>query len=377
MRFRRTAVALSTMLVIVTGSVVSIRVGPAVATTRGSKVTIQHLTTSPMKVHGYRLVVSVERLIAEGTIQFTFMTVTLERDEPATNDDELLQQIHEWGWQLPKRAFHVHRDLAHGWIDTGVRMGDLGHLHMRFASAQPSQTAGTDCGDVGSRSGHLDGNTGTAFLLRADSTFFGTLKARHFGATVSESTECSSNGGGGRRHCGRPFISAFFADEPTRPAMARLTRSAVTADATTRPGGMLRRVLTSAAAHQFAIVQRSRGFNVLEFATGGRHEAHVMILLTGKPFLGGGVTTSATDLQIEPPPDTAAWLSGTETIAGPGDPAADRYGCKQRVFRSFYDGAATSVAGGGGALTAHFDSVGDVEMQDGLSGSAQQVRRVS
>jgi hypothetical protein len=37
----------------------------------------------------------------------------------------------------------------------------------------------------------------------------------------------------------------------------------------------------------------------------------------------------------------------------------------------------TSVAGGGGALTAHFDSVGDVAFDDGLLGSAEQTRRVS
>ena len=78
-----------------------------------------------------------------------------------------------------------------------------------------------------------------------------------------------------------------------------------------------------------------------------------------------------------PPADVASWLSGTESITGPGDPTARIKTCKSRVFRSSSDDAITTVAGGGGALTAHFDSVGDVAMQDDLSGSVQQVRRVS
>ena len=51
--------------------------------------------------------------------------------------------------------------------------------------------------------------------------------------------------------------------------------------------------------------------------------------------------------------------------------------CRGRTFRTRVDNNVTSVAGGGGALTAHFDSVGDVAIDDGLLGSAQQTRRVS
>ena len=144
-----------------------------------------------------------------------------------------------------------------------------------------------------------------------------------------------------------------------------------------RPGGMLHPMLASPTAHQFVLVIRTERFNLFEFATGGGHEAHVMALFTQRPIVDGGVTAAATDLQIVPPADTAAWLSGTESITGPGDPTAHLDTCRGRTFRTRTDNNVTSVAGGGGALTAHFDSVGDVAIDDGLLGSAQQTRRVS
>jgi hypothetical protein len=102
-----------------------------------------------------------------------------------------------------------------------------------------------------------------------------------------------------------------------------------------------------------------------------------MALLTQQPIVDGAVRAATTDLQVVPPADAAAWLSGTESITGTGDPTAHLDTCRGRAFRTRVDNNVTSVAGGGGVLTAHFDSVGDVAIDDGLLGSAQQTRRVS
>ena len=102
-----------------------------------------------------------------------------------------------------------------------------------------------------------------------------------------------------------------------------------------------------------------------------------MALLTERPIVDGAVSAAATDIQVVPPADTAAWLSGGESITGPGDPTAPVDTCRGRTSRTRTDRNVTSVAGGGGALTAHFDSVGDVAFEDGLLGSAEQTRRVS
>ena len=157
----------------------------------------------------------------------------------------------------------------------------------------------------------------------------------------------------------------------------RLTPRTAAAATSVRPGGLLHRVLSGATTHQFAFMIRTQHFNIFEMATGGRHEAHYLALFTEAPILTGGITTSATDLQLVPPAEVSPWLSGTEAITGPGDPTANVKTCKSRTFRMRSDNAVASVAGGGGALTAHFDSVGDVALEDGLLGSADQVRRVS
>ena len=224
------------------------------------------------------------------------------------------------------------------------------------------------------------GNTSTAFLLRADSTFFGTLKAQRFAATAFGVTDCGGGGGGGGPFCPSPGLVAVVSDESgarSMPAPTHLSRRAFGAATSVQPGGMLHQMVAAATAHQFALLIRTRRFNVFEFATGGSHEAHVMALLTERPIVDGAVTAATTDLQIVPPADTAAWLSGTESITGPGDPKAHLDTCRGRAFRTRVDHNVTSVAGGGGALTAHFDSVGDVAIDDGLLGSAQQTRRVS
>ena len=236
------------------------------------------------------------------------------------------------------------------------------------------------CGSQASRPGPLRGNTGTAFILRADSSFFGTLKAQRFAATVIGVTQCGGGGGGGGTFCPSSGLGATVSDESgfrSMPAPTRLTRRALGTATSVQPGGMLHPMLASATAHQFALAIRTRRFNLFELATGGGHEAHAMALLTQRPIVDGGVTAATTDLQIVPPADAAAWLSGTESITGPGDPTAHVDRCRGRTFRTRMDNDVTSVAGGGGALTAHFDSVGDVAIDDGLLGSAQQTRRVS
>lgn len=378
MKLRRAAVALSTLAVLATGPG-HVGLSPATAGAyRAPVTTFLQLQTGPIKVHGYRLSVSVDQIAADGRIQFTFLTIALQRREP-TGAGETLEQIHQWGWQLPKTAFHLHRDLGHGWVDTGDRMGALGHLHMRFSATGGRPFTGA-CGSHSSRPGTLRGNTGTAFLLRADSTFFGTLKAKRFAATAFGATDCGDGGGGGGTYCPSPGLSAVVSDESgarSMPAPTRLTRRALGAATSVQPGGMLHRLLAAATAHQFALVARTPRFNVFEFATGGRHEAHVMALLTQRPIVEGTVTAATTDLQIVPPADTATWLSGGESITGPGDPTAPLDTCRGRTFRTRLDNNVTSVAGGGGALTAHFDSVGDVAFEDGLLGSAAQTRRVS
>jgi hypothetical protein len=376
MKLRRAAVPLSTLALIATGSG---PVGPVQAVAgafRAPVTTLLQLQTRPIKVHGYHLSIAVEQVAVDGEIQFTLLSIALQRQEP-TAAGETLEQIHQWGWQLPKTAFHLHRDLGHGWIDTGDRMGSLGHLHMRFNASGGRPFTGA-CGSQTSRPGTLRGNTGTAFLLRADSTFFGTLKAKRFAATAFGATECGGGGGGG--FCPSPGLVAVVSDESgarSMPAPTHLTRRALGAATSVQPGGMLHRMLAGATAHQFALVIRTPRFNVFEFATGGGHEAHVMALFAQRSIIDGKVTATSTDLQIVPPADTAAWLSGTESITGPGDPTAPVDACRGRTSRTRTDNNVTSVAGGGGALTAHFDSVGDVAFDDGLLGSAEQTRRVS
>lgn len=378
MRFRRCAVALSTMTVLVTGGLGSLSPAPAVAGTRTPVFTFLGIVTNPIKVHGYQMTIEADQFTVNGATRYRFLSVTLLRREPTTDKSEL-HQIHQWGWGLPKTAFHLHRDLSSGWIDTGDRMGALGHLHMRFSATSGAAFTGA-CDSFAQRRGTLEGRTDTSFILRTDSTFFGTLKARHFGATATGSTQCGRGGGGGSRPCPSAGLGAMVSDQPlarTKPAPIRLTPRTVAAAAAVRPGGLMHRVLSGATTHQFAFMIRTKGFNIFEMASGGRHEAHYMALFTSAPILTGGVAASATDLQVAPPADVASWLSGTESITGPGDPTARTKTCKSRTFRSSSDDAITTVAGAGGGLTAHFDSVGDVAMQDGLSGSVQQVRRVS
>ena len=376
MKLRRAAVALSTLTVLATG-LAAVGPLPAAAGVRAPATTFLHLATRPIKVHGYRLSIAVDRIAVDGRIQFTFLTIALDREEP-TGAGETLEQIHQWGWQLPKTAFHLHRDLSHGWVDTGDRMGALGHLHMRFSASGGRPFTGA-CGSQTSRAGTLRGNTGTAFLLHADSTYFGTLKAKSFAAMASGATDCGDGGGGGGTFCPSPGLVAIVSDESGARSMAastHLTRRALGAATSVQPGGMLHGMLAAATAHQFALVARTPRFNVFEFATGGRHEAHLMALFTQRPIMDGTVSAAATDIQVVPPADTSAWLSGTESITGPGDPTAPVDTCRGRTSRTRTDNNVTSVAGGGGALTAHFDSVGDVAFEDGLLGSAAQTRRV-
>jgi hypothetical protein len=378
MKLRRAAVALSTLAVLATGQAA---VGPlpaAAGAYRAPATTFLQLQTRPVKVHGYRLSISVDQVAVDGRIQFTFLTIALQRHEP-TGGGETLEQIHQWGWQLPKSAFHLHRDLAHGWIDTGDRMGALGHLHMRFSATGGRPFTGA-CGSQTTRAGTLRGNTGTAFRLHADSTFFGTLKAKRFDASAFGVTDCGGGGGGGGNFCPSPGLVAIVSDESgarSMPAPTHLTRPALRAATSVQPGGMLHQLLAASTAHQLALVVRTPRFNAFEFATGGRHEAHVMALLTERPIVDGAVSAAATDIQVVPPADTAAWLSGGESITGPGDPNAPVDTCRGRTSRTRRDHNVTSVAGGGGALTAHFDSVGDVAFEDGLLGSAEQTRRMS
>ncbi len=186
--------------------------------------------------------------------------------------------------------------------------------------------------------------------------------------------------GGGGTFCPSSGLGAVVSDESgfrSMPAPTRLTRRALGAATSVQPGGMLHPMLASADRASVRVGHPHRRFNLFELATGGGHEAHAMALLTQRPIVDGGVTAATTDLQIVPPADTAAWLSGTESITGPGDPTAHVDRCRGRTFRTRTDNNVTSVAGGGGALTAHFDSVGDVAIDDGLLGSAQQTRRVS
>jgi hypothetical protein len=351
---------------------------PAAAGARGPATTFLQLQTRPVKVHGYRLSFSADQVAVDGRIQFTFLTIALQRHEP-TGGGETLEQIHQWGWQLPKTAFHLHRDLGSGWIDTGDRMGRFGRVHMRFlATGGPPYTGA--CGSDVSRPGSLRGNTAGSFLLHADSSYFGTLKARGFAATVFASTQCRGGGGGGGTFCPSAGLNASLSDEPfarSMPSTTRLTRRALADVTSVAPGGMLHQTLASATEHQFVLVVRSRRFNLLELAAGGRHEAHAMVLFTQTPIVEGGVTAATSDVQIVPPADTAAWLSGTESITGPGDLKPRTDTCRARTYRTRIDRNVTSVAGGGGALTAHFDSVGDVAVEDGLFGGASQTRRVS
>ncbi|MFI5055092.1 MAG: hypothetical protein ACHQAW_01660 [Actinomycetota bacterium] len=375
MKLRRAAIALSTLAMIAIGPG-PVGPAPAAAGVRPQVTTLLALQTRPIKVHGYHLAIAVEQVAVDGKVQFTFLTIALERREP-TSGSETLEQIHQWGWQLPKTAFHLHRDLSQGWIDTGDRMGPLGHLHMRFDATGGHPFTGA-CGSQASRPGPLRGNIGTAFLLRADSSFFGTLKGQRFAATVIGVTQCGGGGGGGT-FCPSSGLGATVSDESgfrSMPAPTRLTRRALGTATSVQPGGLLHPMLASATAHQFVLAIRTRRFNLFELATGGGHEAHAMALLTQRSIVAGGVTADTTDLQIVPPADTASWLSGSESITGPGDPTAHVDRCRGRTFRTRMDNNVTSVAGGGGALTAHFDSVGDVAIDDGLLGSAQQTRRV-
>jgi hypothetical protein len=378
MKLRRAAVALSTLAVVATGPGPT-GPSPAAAGVRAPVTTLLQLQTRPIKVHGYRLSIEVDRFAVDGATRYSFMRVVLERREPTSAPGETLEQVHEWGWRLPKTAFHLHRDLSHGWIDTADRMHAFGHLRMRFTATGGSAFAG-ECGSYTRRAGTLGGHTGTSFILRADSTFFGTLKAQRFDATVTGITDCGGGGGGGGfTFCPSAGLGATVSDTPlarSKPAPMRLTRRAVAAATTALPGGLLHHLLASGTPHQFLLAIRTQRFNVLEVATGGRHEVHYMALLSGRSTLDGGVTASATDLQITPPADLATWLSGTESISGPGDSRARVKTCKSHTFRTRMDNNVTSVAGGGGALTAHFDSVGDVAIDDGLLGSAQQTRRV-
>jgi hypothetical protein len=378
MKLRRAGVALSTLAIVATGPGLVTALPAIAGANRAPVTTFLQLQTRPVKVHGYRLSIAVDQVAVDGRIQFTFLTVALQRREP-TGGGETLEQIHQWGWQLPKTAFHLHRDLGHGWIDTGDRMGALGHLHMRFSASSGRPFTGA-CGSQTSRPGTLRGKTGTAFLLHADSSFFGTLKTKRFAASAFGATDCGGGGGGGGNFCSTPGLVAIVSDESgarSMPAPTHLTRPALRAATSVQPGGMLHRMLAAATAHQFALVARTPRFNVFEFATGGHHEAHVMALFTQQPIVDGTVSAAATDLQVVPPADTAAWLSGTESITGPGDPTAPVDACRGRTSRTRTDNNVTSVTGGGGALTAHFDSVGDVAFEDGLLGSAAQTRRVS
>ena len=221
MKLRRAAVALSTLAAIATAPGTVGPVPAAAGAFRAPITTLLQLQTRPIKVHGYHLSIAVEQVAVDGAIQFTFLTIALERREPTSGAGETLEQIHQWGWQLPKTAFHLHRDLGHGWVDTGDRMGSLGHLHMRFSATGGRPFTGA-CGSQTSRPGTLRGNTGTAFLLRADSTFFGTLKARRFAATVFGVTQCGGGGGGGGGASARRPVSARRS--PTKRASAPCRR---------------------------------------------------------------------------------------------------------------------------------------------------------
>jgi hypothetical protein len=368
------------LILMLTGGLAPAGSSVAHAATAEPDATALLLRTSVIKVHGYRLQIQVDRITDDfGTD--TFLQVAMSRREKTGDTSQFLGQAHMWGWALPKTAFHLHRDLSHGWIDTGERMRALGHLRMRFSATGGLHTAGAGCHASASRTGRLDGNTSTAFILRTDGGFFGTLKARSFGARASRFALCSSGGGGGQPPCPVPGLFGIVADQGTFARAGalptHLPRATFGIPSTLRPTDTLRQVTAAVATHQYALFIRSQDFNVLEFVTGGNHEAHLMELFTQHPFVTGGINASSTDVQIAPPATVATWLSGSESITGPGDPRPANATCKDRTFRDHADDSIVTTAGLGGALTAHFDQVGDVAMPDGLEGFADQVRRVS
>ena len=127
MKLRRAAIALSTLAMIAIGPG-PVGPVPAAAGVRPQVTTLLALQTRPIKVHGYHLSIAVEQVAVDGTVQFTFLTIALERREP-TSGSETLEQIHQWGWQLPKTAFHLHRDLSQGGGGRGERRGGEGWIH--------------------------------------------------------------------------------------------------------------------------------------------------------------------------------------------------------------------------------------------------------
>ena len=225
MKLRRAAVALSTLAVIATGPG---PVGPVAATAgvRPQVTTLLELQTRPIKVHGYHLSISAEQVAVDGTIQFTFLTIALERREPTPGAGETLEQIHQWGWQLPKTAFHLHRDLSQGWIDTGDRMGVVRtppHALQRHGRASVHRRLWQPSLETGHAPRQHRHRVPPARRLDVLRHAQGTNASR---ATVIGVTQCGGGGGGGGRFCPSSGLGAMVSDESgfrSMPAPTRLT----------------------------------------------------------------------------------------------------------------------------------------------------------
>ena len=259
MRFRRAAVALSTLAMLIADRPGSLAPAPAAA---GVRTPGHDAPGAPDAADQGPRLSPDDRSRAvrrDGTMQFTFLTITLHRREPtagrerARADPSVGLAAPEDGLPSPPRsepAVDRHR-RSDGCVRTPAH-ALLGHggaaLHRRLRQLRAAET-----GPAPRQHRHL-------VHPAADSTFFGTLKARHFGATATGRPSVAAGAAVGPAPV-RPRASARWspinrgshearADTPHPPC-------AVAAAAAVQTRRALHRMLSRATTHQFAFMIRT------------------------------------------------------------------------------------------------------------------------
>jgi hypothetical protein len=334
------------------------------------------LLTNPINVHGYQMSLAVDQ-IGDGTFTQTALAVSLGRAELSDASTQVVQE-HDYSFHLTPDGFGFAHDLSHARVGSGDRMGSFGHLSVRFSATSPLRTVANGCDSGTARDGIAAGGSPGAFTLHADEGFVGTLKHQTFHASMFRSASCSGTGGGGG-FCPRPGLASFvgtgfplLAERPA-PLLVRAFQRRIGNPAAGRI--VAARSVRATVSPLLLVSLEDPSTHVLLLGVGSGHVSHVMIVFAGAALTTGHVRSDHTRVRSTSPAEAVTWLSGQERAIGPGDPRIRTKTCKTRTYTIADDANATSSAGTGGALVAHFDSIGDVTVPDGLPAQVQEIRR--
>ena len=248
----------------------------------------------------------------------------------------------------------------------------LGHLHMRFIGDERGGVHRRMRQLRAARKGPSRVKTGTSFILRDGLDVLrnaqGTPLRRH-GDGIDPVW----------RRRGRRWVPPVSVRGPrrdglrstagvrTKPAPMRLTAArSAPRQRRSDPAGCMHRMLSRRDRASVRIHDPHEGGSTCSrWRAAGGHEAHAMALFTNAPIVTGGVD-SRHDGSADRPARRRRLVAERDRVdhgaRRPDRARQDR--CKRpHLPHRASDNNVTSVAGGGGALTAHFDSVGDVAMR--------------